>query len=170
MNEKNTNDKTYAVQPPPERTELRAPAALPADTVELPTDPKETSTPTPSVASQHRPGDDLKLPVSAYLMAIFSFLFVAIGAYFAIPFLPIVTLKLGLGVPAGLRWLYIANPIVSLGLGLLSGYQSFRQAKIKEINKRSKIIAEMKFVCPSCGDANDGQAKFCPMCGQELPT
>lgn len=170
MNEKNTNDKTYEVQPPPARTELRSPAALPADTVEVPTDAKESTTPTPSAAPRHRHDDNIKMPITAYLMAFFSFLFVAIGSFFAISVLPAVTQKLGFGVSSVVHGLFIASPIVALSLGLLSGYQSFRLAKTKEINKRSKIIAERKFVCPSCGDANDGKAKFCPMCGHELTT
>ncbi len=109
----------------------------------------------------------IRLPVSAYILAFISAVFVFFGGLFA----------LGLGTAMLLDALdlpmwtsLIAAPFVWLTpvvLALLSGWQTLQQARKKELSKLSKMPAR---TCPGCGEAFSATEPCCPVCGRKTAT
>ncbi len=72
------------------------------------------------------------VPVSAYVMALISGVFVTFGVMICVAFSH---LFFGEWVPSAPRPVLAAIPVVAIGLGIMSAWQSVRQAKRKAIEE-----------------------------------
>jgi hypothetical protein len=67
-------------------------------------------------------------------------------------------------VPA---WTLIGVPFLALFLGVLSGYQTVRQAYRKALKKAEETEA-VKPVCADCGERLEIGVQRCPVCGRTV--
>lgn len=104
----------------------------------------------------------VKMPISAYLTAVVSAVFVTFGSFIAIVFSSVIV---GEWIPSLPTLVQFAIPFFAMALGLLSGWQSLRQAKRKAIKKHAAEFGDLEVVCQGCGEAVLPDADACPMCG-----
>lgn len=74
----------------------------------------------------------VRVPVSDYIMAVISGLFVTFGVILVAGFSPVLLGDLIKSVP---RPVFLAVPVLAIGLGILSAWQSVRQARRKALEK-----------------------------------
>lgn len=106
----------------------------------------------------------IRLPMSAYLMAVLSALFVFLGATFASG---LGTLLLRDRLDWSPRTLIIAAPLVlisSILLASLSAWETIQQARKKAL--QSLLEGELPKMCNGCGEHYAALATHCPVCGR----
>jgi hypothetical protein len=100
-------------------------------------------------------------------MAVFSAIFVTFAVILIVAFSPAL---LGDWISGAPPIVLMATPWVAIALGLLSGWQTVRQAKQKALRKALALAEKeaAKPQCPGCGERLDAGTKKCPVCGKVL--
>ncbi|WP_435007750.1 hypothetical protein P12x_005015 [Tundrisphaera lichenicola] len=83
-----------------------------------------------------RPAATGRIPISAYILAVISGVFVTVGSMIAVAFSH---LFFGDWITRAPRIAVLAIPYLAIGLGILSAWQSLRQAKRKAVAKAKTL-------------------------------
>jgi len=106
----------------------------------------------------------VRTPIGAYFMAVISCAFVTCGVMLVVAFSGALFGNRLLRVPL---WVFAVAPFIALLLGLLSGWQTLRQAYRKELRKAEAADAARQ-TCPGCGERLEARTKACPVCGHAI--
>ncbi|MDZ4686494.1 MAG: hypothetical protein SH850_15605 [Planctomycetaceae bacterium] len=102
-----------------------------------------------------------RTPISAYFMAVVSCAFVTFGVMLVFAFSGALFGKWLQRVPL---WVFAVVPFIAILLGLISGWQTIRQAYRKELRKAEAAEAARP-TCLGCGERLEVGMKTCPVCG-----
>lgn len=114
------------------------------------------------------PRDEIRLPSSAWVMAVISFGFVFLGIQFIAG---AVTMLFAAGFGGFSVPLLMLIPL-SLAGGLLLAWLSARQT-VEQVRKKARdqlLQAAPRFVCPGCGEDYSTNEPYCPLCGCQPPS
>jgi len=109
----------------------------------------------------------VRVPVSAYFMAVLSAIFVTFGVMLVFAFSGALFGNWFRFVPV---WALTGVPILALLLGFLSGWQTIRQAHQKAVKKAEAayVFEAAKPVCVDCGERLEIGTPRCPVCGRAV--